>query len=233
MTFLEAVNRMLRLATLMQWDDDDITSFSNTQHAGNISLCRQAVQHVLNDLVADEFLWDEDATGNLTTVASTRTYSLASDFVQLDGTKPWFFKLAGVAGTDAEGQFLYEYPGGEDQLRKEVFQYTSQTGTPQWYYFTDDQEIGMYPIPDTSDDVYRYHYQKNVMVTSESDTLPFDSDQKGYAFVDMATRIFTFLFTRQPLDNIHNDVIYQRAKGALLSLNKKKDPIRRYGYRYG
>jgi len=230
MTFLEAVNRMLRLATLMQWDDDDITSFSSTQHAANISLCRQAVQHVLNDLVADEFLWDEDATGNITTVASTRTYSLAADFVQLDGEKPWFYLLEGGAGTDAEN-FIYEYPGGEDALRKQVFQYLSQTGTPAWYYFTDDQEIGLYPIPDAAK-TYRYHYQKNVMVTSESDTLPFDSDQKGYAFVDMATRVFTFLFTRQPLEGIENDVIYKRAKGALLRLNSKKNPIRRYGYRY-
>jgi hypothetical protein len=231
MTFLEAVNRMLRLSTLMQWDDDDITTFSNTQHAGNISLCRQAVQHVLNDLVADEFLWSEDATGNITTVSGTRTYSLASNFVQLQDTKPWFFKLSGIAGTDAEGNFLVEYPGGENLLMKQVLQYTSQTGTPQWFYFTADQEIGMYPIPD-SVDVYRYHYEKNVMVNSESDELPFDSDQKGYAFVDMATRIFTFLFTRQPIEGIENDIIYKRAKGALLSLSKKKDPIKRYGYKY-
>jgi len=231
MTFIEAVNRMLRLSTLMQWDDDDIVSFSNTQHAGNISLCRQAVQHVLNDLVADEFLWDEDATDNITTVASTRTYSLPSDFVQFQTDRPWLYRLTGVAGTDAEN-FISEYPGGEENLQRAVYQYTSQTGTPQWYYFTADQTIGFYPIPDSAE-VYRFDYEKNVMVTAESDTLPFDSDQKGYAFVDMATRIFTFLFTRQPLDGIENDVIYKRAKGALLSLNKKKDPVKRYGYRYG
>jgi len=231
MTFIEAVNRMLRLSTLMQWDDDDIVSFSNTQHAGNISLCRQAVQHVLNDLVADEFLWDEDATDNITTVASTRTYSLPSDFVQFQTDRPWLYRLTGVAGTDAEN-FISEYPGGEENLQRAVYQYTSQTGTPQWYYFTADQTIGFYPIPDSAE-VYRLDYEKNVMVTAESDTLPFDSDQKGYAFVDMATRIFTFLFTRQPLDGIENDVIYKRAKGALLSLNKKKDPVKRYGYRYG
>jgi hypothetical protein len=215
----------------MQWDDDDITTFSNTQHAGNISLCRQAVQHVLNELVGDQFLWDEDAEGNITTVASTRTYSLVSDFVQLQGDKPWFFKLEGAAGTDAEGQFLYEYPGGEEKLKKDVLKYTSQTGTPQWFYFTDDQEIGMYPIPDAAD-VYRYSYEKNVMVTSEGDTLPFDSDQKAFAFIDMATRLFTFLFTKQPLDGLNNDIIYNGAKSALMALLKKKDHIKQYGYRY-
>ena len=231
MTFLEAVNRMLRTSTLMQWDDDDITTFSNTQHAGNISLCRQAVQHVLNELVGDMFLWDGETDGNITTVASTRTYTLPSNFVQLVGDKPWFFKLEGAAGTDAAGNFLYEYPGGEDALKKQVLKYTSQTGTPQWYYFTDNQEIGMYPIPDTSA-VYRYTYEKNVMVSVETDELPFDSDQKAFAFTDMASRIFSFLFTKQPLDGINQDIIYLGAKSALMALLKKKDPIPRYGYRY-
>jgi len=231
MTFLEAVNRMLRLATLMQWDDDDITTFSNTQHAGNISLCRQAVQHVLNELVGDQFLWDEDQDSHITTVASTRTYSLAADFVQFTGDKPWIFQLEGAVGTDANGQFLYEYPGGEDQLKKDVFKYTSQTGTPQWFYFTDDQEVGLYPIPDAAN-VYRYTYEKNVMVDNESDTLPFDSDQKAYAFVDMATRLFKMLFTKQPLEGLGRDVIYLGAKSALMALLKKKDHIPQYGYRY-
>lgn len=213
----------------MQWDDDDIASFSNTQHAGNISLCRQAIQHTLNDLVADEFLFDEETDANITTVASTRTYSLASDFVQFAG-KPLLYRLTGASGTDAEN-FISEFPGGEDSLKVQIYQYTSQTGTAQWYYFTDDQEIGLYPIPDSAETL-RYTYEKNVMVESESDSLPFDSDQKGYAFTDMAARVFGFLFTRAPLEGINNDVIYNRAKGALLSLNKKKDPIKKYGYRY-
>jgi len=230
MTFLEAVNRMLRLSTLMQWDDDDITTFSNTQHAGNISLCRQAIQHVLNELVGDQFLWDEETDGNITTVASTRTYSLATDFVKFTGCDPWMFRLVGAAGTDAES-FIYEYPGGEDNLKKDVLAYTSQTGTPQWFYFTDDQEVGLYPIPDAAK-VYRYTYEKNVMVTSENDSLPFDSDQKAYAFVDMATRLFSFLFTKQPLEGLERDVIYMKAKGALMALLRKKDPVPRYGYRY-
>lgn len=233
MTFLEAVNRMLRLSTLMQWDDEDITSFSNTQHAGNINLCQQAVQHVINELVSDRFLWPEDAEGNITMVADTRTYSLASDFVQLQGKRPWLFELEGVAGTDATN-YISEYPGGEDQLEKQVFQYTSQTGTPQWFYFTDDKEVGIYPIPGTDEagTVYRYQYEKNVMVVNESDNLPFDSDQKAYAFVDMATRLFTFLFTKQPIDNLQNDVIYNKAKGALMALERQKDPVGRYGFRY-
>lgn len=233
MTYLEAVNRVLRLATLMQWDDDDIESFSQNQHASSITLARQAIQHVVNELTADNFLYPEDAQDHLTTVSGTRTYSLASDFVRFQNKDPWFFRLTGAAGTDSTGQFLYEYTGGEDTLQKQVPQYTSQTGTPQWYYFTDDREVGIYPIPDDDGVLYRYDYQKDVMPESESDNLPFDLDSKAYAFVDMAARLFGFLFARQPIDGIQNDVIYSKAKSALMALLRKQDPKGRYGFRYG
>ena len=232
MTFLECVNRMLRLATVMQWDDADITSFTNTQHSGTIALARQAVQHVVNELVGDNFLWPEDATGELTTVAGQRTYSLASDFVRFQDNVPWVMKLEGTTGSDADGQFVTEYIGGENQIQKAIPHYTSDTGNPVWFYFTGDREIGLFQIPDTSSVIYRYLYEKDVMVTSETDSLPFDSDQKAFAFTDMATRIFTFLFTTQPLEGLANDVIYLRSKGALMALLRKKPPSGFYGYRY-
>ena len=71
------------------------------------------------------------------------------------------------------------------------------------------------------------------MPESESDALPLQSDQMGYAFCDMAARIFTFLWTTQPVDGIKNDAIYNGAKSALMALNNKKDHINSYGYHYG
>lgn len=232
MTFLECINRLLRLATVMQWDDDDITSFSNTQHSGTIALARQSVQHVINDLTASNFLWPEDATGHITTTAGTRTYSLASDFVRFQDAEPWLFKLTGAIGTDASGNFATEYSGGENQIQKDIPAYTSQTGEPINYYFTADRTIGLFQIPSDSNVVYRYLYEKDVMPVSESDSLPFDSDQKAYAFTDMATRIFGFLFTNQPLDGYDRDAIYNGSKAALMALQRKNPPTGRYGYRY-
>ena len=229
MTFLQAVNRLMRLATVMQWDDDDITSFSQTQHGGTITLARQAIQHVTNDLIADRFLFPEKAESTITTVANTQKYALATDFVRFEDKHPWFFQTdSGVPNS----QFLSEYPGEEAALKKQVPKYETDTGTPQWYYFTDDQEVGIYPIPD-SVLVYRYDYQKDVMPESESDSLPVQSEQMAYAYVDMATRIFSFLFTQQPIDGIYDDVIYLRAKSALMALNVKEPPANRYGFRYG
>lgn len=234
MTFLEAINRILRVTTVMQHDDPDITSFTQNQHAATISLARQAVQHVTNELTADRFLYPESARTEITLVSGTRTYSLASDFVRFEDKAPWFQRLTGASGTDAQSQFLREYPGGEEVLKKHVPAYTSQTGTPQWYYFTDDQEVGIYPVPSTDDNgkLYRYDYQKDVMPESESDSLPVQSTSMGYAFVDMAARVFTFLFTTQPLEGLMNDSIYKTSKASLMALNQKEPPGGRYGYRY-
>ena len=234
MTYLEAVNRILRLTTLMQWDDDDITSFTQTQHSASITLCRQAIQHVVNDLTADRFFYPEDATGHLTMVSGTRLYSLASDFVRLRGKRPWMFQLSGASGTDASGQYLYEYPGGELQLQKDVNQYTSQTGTPQWFYFTDDREVGIYPIPDSSTDgkLYRYEYEKDVMPENESDSLPVYSDAQGYAFCDSAAQAFKILFASQPIEGLDRDSIYMKGKTTVIALSRKTNPSGQYGYRY-
>jgi hypothetical protein len=229
MTFLGAVNRLLRLATLLQWDDDDITSFSQTQFGGTISLARQAIQHVTNDLIADRFLFPEDAQSTITTAANTQKCTLASDFVRFKDKKPWFFQTdAGIPNS----QFLSEYPGKEAALKKQVPRYATETGTPQWYYFTDDQEVGIYPVPSGAL-VYQYEYQKDVMPENESDSLPVQSEQMAYAYVDMSARIFSFLFTQQPIDGINADVIYLRAKASLMALNVKEPPSNRYGFRYG
>ena len=214
----------------MQWDDDDITSFSQNQHAATISLCRQAIQFVVNDLISDRFLFPEDATGHITTTG-VQTYSLASDFVRFRGSRPWLFELTGAIGTDATSQYLDEYPGGELVLQKEVPAYTSETGTPQWFYFTADRTIGIYPIGTGS--VYRYEYQKDVMPESESDSLPVYSDAQGYALCDMAARVFQFLFATQPVDGLYKDSIYLGGKTAVMALARKRDPIGRYGFKYG
>ena len=219
----------------MQWDDDDITTFSSTQHAGNISLCREAVQFVINELTADRFLWPEDATGNITTTAGTREYSLASDFVRLQSSRPILQKLTGAAGTDGDGTWLTQFDGNEQAIERTFQNYLTETGNPQWFYFSGDRTIGMYHVPDTSNVVYRYRYVKGVMVESEEDSLPFDSnnsDAKSIAFTTMAVRIFNLLLAQQPLNQIQSDDIYRTARAALASMMRKKPPSNRYGYRY-
>ena len=214
----------------MQWDDDNITSFSQTQHSGTIALARTAIQHVTNELISDKFLFPEDKRATITTVSGTQRYTLETDFVRLRDKNPWFYQTdSGVPNS----QFLSEYTGGEAALKKQVPEYETQTGTPQWYYWTADIQIGIYPVPDAAL-IYRYDYQKDVMPENESDSLPVQTAQMSYSYIDMAARVFTFLFTTQsvPID-LGEDVIYKTAKSALMALQRKNDPIGRYGHRYG
>jgi hypothetical protein len=229
LTFLAAVNRLLRITTVMQWDDDDITSFSNTQHSGTIALARTAIQHVTNDLISDRFLFPEDKRASISTSASTARYTLETDFVRMRDKNPWFYQTdSGVPNS----QFLSEWPGGEGSLKKQVPMYETQTGTPQWFYWVADIQIGIYPVPDSALE-YRYDYQKDVMPENESDSLPVQTAQMSYAYVDMAARVFTFLFTMQAIpQDLGDDIIYKTAKSALMALQAKNDPIGRYGHRY-
>ncbi len=228
MNFLSGVNRILRATAVMGGDDSDIVSFSSNQHTATIQIARQAIQHVTNELIADRFLWPEDKQGIFTVAKGVREIALAPDFVRFRGTRPWLFE---IENGDAQGRYLIEYPGGELQLQKDVFKYTSDEGTPQWYYFTADQMIGIYPIPDKSGILYRYEYQKDVMPETEPDSLPVQSEQMAYSYIDMAARIFTFMFSNQAIDV--KDVVYNQAKAALMALQVKKAPIGRYGHRYG
>ena len=47
MDFIAAVNRVMRINTIIKGDDDNITTFSDTQHAASISLAQISIQDEL------------------------------------------------------------------------------------------------------------------------------------------------------------------------------------------
>lgn len=237
MTFLEAVNLILRINTFISGDDDDLTSFSDTQHRASLNLAKISIKSSINELVADRLIPYEETDGNITLSSGTRLYSLPSDFVRFVGPAPFFLKLQGAIGSDSDNQFVYEYPGGEDQLRWHVLDYRSQSGTPQWFYISNgtSKQIGLYPVPDSDDDgnVYRFPYQKDVTVTNEGDSLPFHTEQEAQAFVDMAARYMKYLIEKLPVSQLYEDPVFRTSKSALMALMKPIKSKESYGYRYG
>lgn len=235
MTFLEAVNLILRINTFIAGDDDDISSFSDTQHRASLNLAKISVKSSLNELIADRLIPYEETDGNLTLVSGQRIYSLPSDFVRFVGSAPFFLKLEGAIGSDSDNQFVYEYPGGEDNLRWHVLDYRSQSGTPQWFYIANgtSKQIGLYPVPDSGGNVYRFPYQKDVTVTNESDSLPFHTEQEAQAFVDMAARYMKYLIEKLPASQLAQDPVFRTSKSALMALMKPIKSKESYGYRYG
>lgn len=238
MTFLEGVNRLLRIATVLSGDDDDLPSFDSTQHRAALQQAKIAIQSTLNELVSDNILPYEETDGTLTYVGNQRVYDLPPDFVRFKGS-PFLLELD--SNGESANRFVPEYRGGEERLRWEILDYRSQTGNPVWFYTVrgTTKQIGLYPVPDANHDgtQVRFPYEKNVSVTQESDPLPFTDDPQTWAFIDMAQRRFELMYSRRDTDpdllaNLQGDMVYVSARSTLMSLMRFTNPSDWYGNRY-
>ena len=223
MTFLEAVNRVLRTTGIIKGDDDNILTFTDVQHNATLNLAQIAIQNELNSLVADVLIPYERATGTITTVAGTRTYSLDPTFVRFWGT-PLLYN-------SVDNQQLYQYD--EDRLRQEIFNYKTGQSTPIYWYFIGGatQQIGFYPVPNIIDS-WDYEYEKTLSLTNAVDVLPFQTEQQAQVFCTLAARNFLVLFEEQPDKTLTADSIYQTQKSVLYSLIAGSNAPRYYGATY-
>lgn len=216
-------------------DDDDLTSFTDTQHAATQSMARIAIQSQLADLVSDGFIPYEENNTTLTTTANTRAYSLASDFQRF--VDMFIDKL----GSDNKPERrILVYPGGEKQLRRDFDKYKEETGDPIWFYPINGttKQIGFYPVPDTSG-TYRYHYEADVSVEDEADALPFATRTESETFCRMAARHFKYMKASSQIREslfprgIEGDSIINSARATLMGLLNPLPEKRAYGKRYG
>jgi hypothetical protein len=222
-TFLEAVNRVLRTTGIIKGDDDNISTFTDVQHNATLNLAMIAIQNELNSLVADALIPYERDTKSIVTVIGQREYALDPSFVRFWGT-PLLYNAV-------DNQQIYEFD--EDQLRQEIFNYKTVQSTPIYWYFTGGttKKIGFYPIPDTVE-TWSYEIEKSVAVTNSGDTLPFQTDQEAQVFCNLAARNFLILFEEQPDKTLTSDSIYQTQKSVLYSLIAGTNAPRYYGMAY-
>jgi hypothetical protein len=226
-TFLDAVNRVLRTNGIIKGDDDNISTFNDLQHNATLNLAMIAIQDELVELVSDRLLPLERAEGTITTSAGVRTYSLASDFIQFYG-HPLLYD-------SANNRHLYEYPGGEQALRLQIYDYKTQSGDPNWWYLEDaaSKKIAFYQVPDRAK-TYTYDYEQSVYVENSTDEIPLHSKEEAHTFCVMCSRRFKFLFeSAQNTDLVlAQDPAYMGAKSRLIRLIKGKNPYRQYGKHY-
>lgn len=233
-TFLDCVNRVLRINTVIGADDDDLVNFDDTQHVATLQIAKIAIQSTLTELVSDRIIPYEEADGTITVTNGTRTYSLPSDFIRFKGEKPFLLKLDGSG--NSENIVVNEYPGGEERLRRQILDYREQSGEPMYFYSINGatKKIGLYQVPNASVDgvSYRFPYEKSVYVSLATDTMPFTTDQEMHAFADMAARRFQFLFTSQPIEGLEQDSVYRAGKTNLMNLLRQTNPTTKYGFTY-
>ena len=233
-TFLDVVNRVMRINTVIGADDDDLTTFDDTQHVATLQIAKIAIQSTLTELTSDRIIPYEEADGTITVSTGTRVYALPADFIRFKGQNPFLLKLDG--SSNSENITVNEYPGGEESLRRGILDYREQPGEPRWFYIimSSTKQVGLYQVPDSSVNgvSYRFPYEKSVYVTVAADTMPFTTQQESDAFSDMAARRFQFLFTNQPIEGLERDSVYAAGKTNLMNLLRKTNPANGYGYRY-
>ena len=227
-TFLNGVNRLLRTNSIIKGDDDDITTFDDSQHAAFIELAQIAIQNELNGLVAEEMIPYEKTSATISMVTSQRTYTLASDFVRFFGTRPSFYD-------STDNIRRYELRGGEDQLRDADLKYATNEGNPwAWYWdSTTTKKVGFYNVPDStySGRSFTYDYEKSVSVTNSSDTLPFHNDEEYQSFIQMASQRFKFLNQEKETGLLPQDATWVDSKSTLIALMRPTNPPKYYGRR--
>jgi hypothetical protein len=228
MTFLEAVNRLLRINTIIKGDDDNITSFSDTQHAADISLAQIAIQDELTEIISERLIPYEHTTNTISLVTSQRSYALDTTFIRFFGA-PSFYN-------SASNYRIYEYKGGEQALMNQDLLYKTTEGSPMWFYWdnTTTKKVAFYNVPS---DAYNalslsYDFEKSVLVTNTTDTMPFHNNEENYSFVTMAATRFKYMIEKKDAGLLMENSTYGNAKSRLYSLLRWKDPSSHYGKKY-
>jgi hypothetical protein len=236
MTLLECVNRILRLNAIIRGDTDVVSSFSETAHNASLNIAILAIQTELIQLIAKRMIPKErDTSGSITLASQTRTYDLASDFIR-------FFAIPHLYSA-ANNRQIYEYRGGLGKLQVEIYNYATQYGSPNWWYWepvdSANKKIGLFLVPDAASagQVWTYDYEASVMVTNESDVLPFHNDEESFTFTEMAGRRFKYMY--EDVKNVNDiqavlnkDTGHITATCTLYALIKGQNPTNSYGSRY-
>ena len=229
LTFLDCVNRIMRLNGLIRGDTDLLTAFTDANHGSTSAIAQLAIQTELTELSSKGELPYQHKAGSITLATSTRTYALASDFVQMWGADPFFFDTT-------QNVQIRQYPGDEDQLRTDIYTYRTQAGAPTWFYFElgTTQQVSFFPVPNSSVNgrVLSYDYSGAVNVSASTDALPLTTTDQQYAFTELAARRFKYLYEGKTDIAMDKDEVYREARSRLFSLLKWKQQPRRYGKVY-
>lgn len=233
-TFLSAVGRVMRLNAIIRGDTDLPTTFSDVQHNATINLAIVAIQDELTYLIADRLIPSErKTTGSITLATQSRAYTLATDFIRFYGV-PHFYYATG-------NRQIYEYAGGLESLQIDIYNYATQYGQPNWWYFEPGatDQVGFFQVPSATENgqVWTYDYEGSVLVTVASDTLPFHAVEQDNMFIVMAARRFKYLF--EDVQNkadiqavLDADKTWRASKSALLALIRGRNPAQRYASQY-
>jgi hypothetical protein len=221
---------------IIRGDTDPVSSFSDVAHNASLNIGIVAIQNELTRLIAKRLIPKErNTSGSITFATNTRTYDLATDFVRFYGV-PHFYNVA-------QNRQIYEYAGGLPKIQVEIFNYDTQYGQPNWWYWepvdSTNKKVGFFLVPSSTENgqVWTYDYEQSVMVTVAADSLPFHNDEESFTFSEMAARRFKFMYedVKNAADIqavLDADTSYRSATATLYSLLKGENAKNWYGSVY-
>ena len=154
---------------------------------------------------------------------------MASDFVRFFGIPSFYDATAGLR--------IYEWQGGEEVLQHQDLLYKTTEGAPNFWYWdnTTTKKAAFYNVPNSAynNRSLAYDYEKSVLVSNATDTMPFHNNEENYSFSSMAARRFFFMKSNQDLGLLTADATYNNAKSRLYALLRHDNPSKFYGNTYG
>lgn len=223
----------MRNNALLRGDTDAPSSFSDTNHNASLQIAQVAIQDELTNLAADRLIPYEKASTSIGLTTGTRVYTMPDDFTSFYGYAHFYDSTA--------NRLIYMYPGGLEQLQVAYPQYSTETGTPNWWYWEPGttKKVGFHQIPDSSMNgrTLTFDYERSILVTDATDTMPFHNTDENNTFCMVAGRRFKFMY--EDVDNkadiqaiLDNDASYRTARATLLKLITGVNPSRYWAHSY-
>lgn len=170
-TLLNGVNDVLMRMGSIKSNSGALDSLVDSQRQVQIDLAVQIWNEVIIDLYdsCDDSMPNEMAEGTITLAASDRDYTLPTNLTSIR----WPLKNV------TNGDFIYEYSGGYEQLFKDQSIPASYTGKPQAGVIRpSDGQLYLDRIPTAAENgvVYTYLYDKSLIVSLATDIFAFNDD---------------------------------------------------------
>lgn len=168
-TLLNAVNEVFKRVNVIAGDANALTSLTDSARQHPIDVTVQVINEGMDELYSYSKMAmpNEQASSTLTLVTGTRDYALASDLLVLH------FPLI----DQTNSQFIVQFAGGYDEMLL-LDPEQDDTGLP---YFSAINPINGYlhldraPTSSENGRVYTYQYDKDLVMSSASDTVPFNN----------------------------------------------------------
>lgn len=218
-TLLNSVNEVFKRMSVIAGDASALTTLTDSARQHPIDVAVQVINEGIDELYSaiSRPIPKEQAESTITLVTSTRSYSLASDLIQL--------RFPMIDKTN--NQYLVEFPGGYNRLLLQDPE-QNDTGLPQCGAISPvngNLHLDRAPTSAENGRVYTYQYDKNLALSAAADTVPFN-DAAFRAMVPVWVQLY-----KREMRNEYDEVLFKKNIGRAAAFAVEVQPRDSYSPR--